>query len=296
MQKHITVLQSEAIEALAIKPNAIVVDATLGSGGHARTIIPKLLKAGTFIGIDADAEAISQAEEELTGKCTLHFVTDNFRNINSILDDRGIGNVDAILADLGWRMEQFSGNGKGFSFQIDEPLMMTFGNPSDYPFVASDILNKWKEKDIENVLMAYGEERYAYKIAKKIVEIRAKEPIMTTFQFVKVITSAVPSFYLHSKVHPATRSFQALRIAVNDELDALQEFIQHAVLRLNSHGRLAIISFQSLEDRIVKHSFRALMTANVGTVITKKPMCADKNEIQQNPRARSAKLRIFEKI
>ena len=296
MEKHTTVFLTEAVHALAITPRDIIVDATLGSAGHARAIVDALHKGGTFVGIDADYVAIDAAQECFKGaKATVHLQVGNFRNIDSILDALNIASVHGILADLGWRMEQFSGNGRGFSFQVDEPLHMTFGDPGTYPFTAHDIVNEWKEEDIKNVLTAYGEERYAYKIAKRIVAVRAIAPIATTFALVAVIKEAVPSFYLHGKIHPATRTFQALRIAVNDEFEALEHFIQKSIARLLPGGRLAIISFHSLEDRIVKHTFRAYAVGNQGTVITKKPITPSREELLSNPRARSAKLRIFEK-
>lgn len=294
---HITVLTEEAVDALAITHDATVVDATLGAGGHTRRIIEKLGTTGTLIGIDADQSAI----DALAGLAAEHrgvvtLTVGNFRNIDSILDGLSIQDVDAILADLGWRMEQFSGNGRGFSFRIDEPLIMTYGDPAQYSFVARDIVNEWAESDIANVLMGYGEERYARRIARAIIERRAKEPIMTTSALVDVIRSAVPGFYRNGKIHPATRTFQALRIAVNDEFDALETFIKKSILRLRSGGRLAIITFHSLEDRIVKHAFRSFAHDQGGIVITKKPITASKEELQVNPRARSAKLRVFEKI
>lgn len=296
MKTHITVLTKEAVDALAIKQNATVVDATVGTGGHTRHIISKLGKEGVCIGIDADPEAIQIAEQTLTGNATIYFRVGNFRNINSILDDIGIHEVNAVLGDLGWRTEQFGGNGKGFSFMVDEPLIMTYGDPESYQFVARDILNEWDEIDIAHVLTGYGEERFARKIARKIVEVRTRKPIMTTFDLVAVIKDAVPSFYHHHKIHFATRTFQALRIAVNDELKALESFIEQSILRLAPAGRLAIISFHSLEDRIVKHTFREYAHNGNGNVLTKKPITATSEELEKNPRARSAKLRIFEKI
>ena len=293
---HVSVLLEEAIEALAIQNSSIIVDATLGSSGHASQIVSKLGAKGTFIAIDADSEAIENGKKVLKdAKATTHLVVDNFRNIDSVLDLLHIENVDAILADLGWRMEQFSGNGRGFSFQIDEPLIMTFGEPSKYPFVARDILNDWEEEDIKNVLKGYGEERFAGRIARHIVEARSVKPFATTFELVHVIENAVPAFYRKGKIHSATRTFQALRIAVNDEFDALETFIKKSVALLTPKGRLAIITFHSTEDRIVKHLFKALAHDHVGSLVNKKPTVATREELKQNPRARSAKLRIFEK-
>lgn len=296
MQKHITVLTEEALDALAINESSIVVDATLGASGHAQKIVSRLGKNGIFIGIDADESAIQGAKELLSSAlCTTHLNVGNFRHIDSILDLLHIEKVDAILADLGWRMEQFSGNGRGFSFLVDEDLLMTFGDPKKYSFVARDILNEWTEEQITSIIRGYGEEKFAGRIARKIVEVREELPLKTTFDLVRVIEHAVPSWYLHGRLHPATRTFQALRIAVNDEFDALEECIKKSIALLNPHGRLAVISFHSLEDRIVKHLFKNLAHDQIGTVITKRPITASAEELAQNPRSRSAKLRIFEK-
>ncbi len=274
----------------------MVVDATLGSSGHAKRIIETLGSRGVFVGIDADQSAIANGTEVLSGSaCTLHLCNGNFRTIDSILEQLHIEHADAILADLGWRMEQFSGNGRGFSFQVDEPLLMTFGDPKDYVFTAHDIVNEWDEENIINILRGYGEERFAGRIARHIVEARAEKPIDTTFALVAIIEAAVPAFYKRARIHCATRTFQALRITVNDEFAALEDFIKKSVALLTPHGRLAIITFHSIEDRIVKHLFKNLAHDHIGIVHTKKPIVASPEELQANPRARSAKLRIFEK-
>ncbi len=296
MKSHKTVLTDEAIAALAINDSSVVVDATLGSSGHAKRIIETLGSRGVFVGIDADVTAITNGTEVLKGNaCTPHLCNGNFRTIDSILEQLHIEHADAILADLGWRMEQFSGNGKGFSFQVDEPLLMTFGDPKDYVFTARDIVNEWDEENIINILRGYGEERFAGRIARHIVEARAEKPIDTTFELVAIIEAAVPAFYKRARIHCATRTFQALRITVNDEFAALEDFIKKSVALLAPHGRLAIITFHSIEDRIVKHLFKTLAHDHIGIVHTKKPITASDAELQANPRARSAKLRIFEK-
>ena len=293
---HKTVLLDEAVEALAIKNSSIVADATLGACGHASRITEKLGAHGTFIGIDADSVAIAEGKKLLeVDTCTKHLVVGNFRSIDSIFEQLHIPKADAIVADLGWRMEQFSGNGKGFSFNVDEDLLMTFGDPKDYAFTARDILNEWKEEDIKNVLKGYGEENFSGRIARAIVEARDVQPIQTTFELVKIIKDVVPGFYRRGRIHCATRTFQALRIAVNDEFDALEDFIKKSIALLSPSGRLAIISFHSTEDRIVKHLFRNYAHDQQGIVLTKKPITATREELLQNPRARSAKLRIFEK-
>lgn len=293
---HISVLQQEALEALAIKDSSIIVDATLGSSGHAKEIVAKLGKKGTFIGIDADTLAIEKGKKELhNARCTTQLCVGNFRNIDETLRSLKIETVNGILADLGWRMDQFGGNGKGFSFQHDEELLMTFGDPETYPFVAKDILNEWKEEDIKNVLRGYGEEKFSGRIARHIVEQREIQPITRTAELVSIIENAVPAFYRRGKIHPATRTFQALRIAVNDEFDALETFIRKSVALLAPRGRFVIITFHSTEDRIVKHSFKNLVENQVGSLVTKKPIAPTREEVLRNPRSRSAKMRIFQK-
>lgn len=295
MKEHITVLKSEAVEALLLQPDSTVVDATLGSGGHTKEILKQLGDKGTLIAIDADKHAIAALEGKLEGDATVHLVNKNFKELDKVLATLNIPQVDAILADLGWRMEQFRGSGKGFSFTEDESLSMTYGDPKDYPFTAKDIVNEWEEESIANVLKGYGEERFAKRIARAITLARKEEEIRTSKQLADIIIAAVPKHYVSGKVHPATRSFQALRIAVNDELAALEIFIQRATAHLSPQGRLVIITFHSLEDRIVKHAFRLLAKDGIGEVLTKKPITPTDQELQDNPRARSAKLRIFQK-
>jgi len=295
MEQHITVMKEAAVEALGLNPSSVVVDATLGSAGHSLAILETLDQEGMLIALDADSTAVESAKEKLSGAAQIHLIVENFRNIGSALDTLEVEKVDAVLADLGWRMEQFSGSGKGFSFRIDEPLLMTYGDPKGYPFTARDIVNDWQQKDIANVLKGYGEEKFSGRIARTIVEAREVEEIKTSLQLAHIIESAVPSFYKLGKIHPATRTFQALRIAVNDELDALAQFINQSVPRLAQDGRLAIITFHSIEDRIVKRAFRQLAKDGEGDVLTKKPIVPTDEECAENPRARSAKLRIFQK-
>lgn len=292
---HKTVLLQEAVDGLNFDPEDIVVDATYGSGGHAREIIHRLNKHGVYIGIDADETAFAGTTLTTT-EATVHLVNDNFKNIKEILRSLHIEKVDAILADLGWRMEQFTDSGKGFSFNVDEPLHMTFGNPKQYPFTAHDIVNDWEEETLANIFYGYAEERYSRRIAKAIVEARKQEIISSTKELVKIIEDAVPKSYRFKRTHPATKAFQALRIAVNDELQVLESFITDALLKLEIGGRLAIITFHSIEDRIVKQSFRSLAQAEQAKLINKKPISSSAEEMSANPRSRSAKLRIIEKI
>lgn len=294
--QHITVLQHEAVEALALTPASVVVDATLGAAGHARLILRELGTASTFVGLDADATAVTAAAGSLQAPGTMHLVHTNFAQLTVTLDDLGVGSVDAILADLGWRTDQFTEAGRGFSFNDETALLMTYGDPGAYAFTAADIVNEWDEGDIANVLFAYGEEHYSRRIAKAIVEARQRAPITTGAALAAVIAAAVPGHYRRGRTHPATKSFQALRIAVNDEFDVLASFIAQAFTRLRSGGRLAIISFHSLEDRIVKLAFKAYTHDHQGVLVSKKPFTASEAELQSNPRARSAKLRVIEKV
>jgi 16S rRNA (cytosine1402-N4)-methyltransferase len=294
--QHITVLQTEAVQALALTPASVVVDATLGAGGHAREILTKLGSAGTYIGFDADAQAVEAGKQELQGSATIHLVTRNFRELPSVLTELGIEQVDAVLADLGWRTDQFTEIGRGFSFNDEAGLEMTYGQAREYSFTAADIVNDWDEGDIANVLYGYGEERYSRRIAAAIVEARAKGRITTGKQLADIIAYALPAAAKRGKTNPATKSFQGLRIAVNDEFEALEHFIAAAFAALAPGGRLAIISFHSLEDRIVKLAFRNYTHDQKGVLVTKKPITPSPEEVKSNPRSRSAKLRIIQKL
>lgn len=295
--KHITVLKEETVSALALTEDAVVVDCTLGSGGHAAEMLKHLGENGRLIGIDADATAIKTLMP-LAADPRVTLMVGNFRAIGQLLADAHTGQVDAIVADLGWRMEQFSGESglpRGFSFTREEPLRMTFGSPESYAFTAYDIVNDWREEDIANVIYAYGEERHSRRIARKIVETRAQRPIETSTQLAAIIAEAMPKIP-GKKTHPVTKTFQALRIAVNDELDALRELILEGFECLKPHGRMAIITFHSLEDRIVKETFRTFARDHMAVLVNKKPITAQKEAIAENPRARSAKLRIIKKL
>lgn len=289
---HDTVLLQEAVDALDITPGDTVVDATFGAGGHAAKILDALGPDGRYVGIDVDATALQHPVGD-DPKATL--VKGNFRDIETILETNGIASPDGILADLGWRMDQFEGGEKGFSFRHDEPLLMTLGNHEDYSFTASDIVNEWDEETIANIVYGYGEDRFARRIASRITAERTTNPITTSVQLADIVSAAVPAVARRGKTHPATKTFQALRIAVNEELQVLETFIESAIDALSDDGRLAIISFHSLEDRIVKHAFRAAANASRGMIETKKPITPSEEELLENKRARSAKLRIFTK-
>lgn len=297
--KHITVLKDASIQQLNLKQGSVVVDCTLGSGGHARAILEAIGSTGTLIAFDADPAAIAAGQAlKRESKSTVHLINKNFRSLAAVLDELNIEHVDGILADLGWRTEQFAsteGEPRGFSFSADEPLHMTFGNPSQYSFTASDIVNDWDEEDIANVIFGYGEDRASRRIAKAIVTARATARIETAKALADIIEAAVPQKG-YQKIHPATKAFQALRIAVNDEFDALGELLHQSMAALAPHGRLAVISFHSLEDRIVKHTFRDFVHDHIGILVHKKPITASPEELSMNPRARSAKLRTIEKL
>ena len=292
--KHTTVLLHEAVEALALQPHSVVVDATLGSGGHSALIASQLSKDGTLIALDADQTAI-QAVGDIKSAGTVHLVHSNFSHLGEQLKKLGIAQVDAVLADLGWRMEQFTDTEKGFSFHDAAGLAMTYGQPDDYPFTAADIVNQWAAEDIANVLYGYGEERYSRRIAAAIVAARKQSPITNAMALAEIISQAVPAGYRRGRIHPATKSFQGLRIAVNDELTVLDAFITESFMALSAGGRLAIISFHSVEDRIVKQRFRSLVAADKASLVVKRPITASTEEIKNNPRSRSAKLRILQK-
>lgn len=294
---HITVLKKEAVQLLSLRANSVVIDATYGAGGHAQEICAVLKPAGTYIGIDADKTALEDSflHKQKTGP-KYHLVNDNFANLSTILSSLHIEKVDAVLADLGWRTDQFQSGGKGFSFSSDDPLHMTYGNNEAYLFNAHDIINSWAEEDIANVIYGYGEERYSRRIAKAIVTARKVKKIATAIELAKVVADSVPASYRNGKTHPATKTFQALRIAVNDELKVLETLLETAPKLLSKQGVLAIISFHSLEDRQVKLAFRELVKTGNYELINKKPIVATREELMENPRARSAKLRAIQKI
>lgn len=289
---HVPVLTREVLEFLHPQRGEIYVDGTIGNGGHAKVIGERLGKSGHLIGIDEDTSALETAERNLSElECDVHLIHGNARNIPSILHRLGIERVDTILLDLGLRSDQIDSSGRGFTFKKDEPLLMTF-NPENSDLTARQIVNEWDKENIEAILSGYGEERYASRIADAIVSFREESPIETTTQLQEIISEAVPSRYRHGRINPATRTFQALRIAVNDEIEALREALQGGWEKLDSEGRFAVISFHSLEDRIVKHFFKQNENANV---LTKKPIQPNTDEIENNPRSRSAKLRVAQK-
>ena len=306
---HVSVLLEECIEGLAIKPEGTYVDGTLGGAGHSSRIAA-LLTTGRHIGIDRDPIALKAAGERLKpyeDRVTL--VHSNFCEIASVLDDLNIDGVDGILLDLGVSSPQLDDGGRGFSYMVDAPLDMRMNNEDSLS--AYDVVNSWSFEELKKILYEYGEERYAPRIASAICAKREEKPIETTLELVDIIRGAMPAAALREKQHPAKRSFQAIRIAVNDELNSVAKVMEDAIPRLNKGGRLAVITFHSLEDRIVKN---AMASAAKGCtcppnfpvcvcgkkpqvkIITRKPIVSGDEELERNPRARSAKLRICEKI
>lgn len=277
---HVSVMTDEAVAALAPQKGEIVVDATYGRGGHSAAL--KAAAKIKLLSIDADPAA---------GKGVIE---GNFGDLADILASLRIPQVDKVLFDLGWNMTQLSA-GRGFSFMYDEPLNMSYGAAPRSGFTAAEALNEWSEKTLADVLFGYGEERYARRIARRVVERRAEKPFETTFELVEVIRDAVPAAYRRGRLHPATKTFQALRLAVNDELGVLQQGLAAAWQALACNGRIAVITFHSVEDRLVKRAFAALVKEKEGKLVYKKPLTASSAEIKNNPASRSAKLRVIEK-
>ena len=293
--KHVPVLLHEVLEGLAIEKGDVVLDGTLGGGGYAEAICSALGEAGTLVGFDQDAEAIVRTQKRIPENlCTVHLFEASFTELDQALRRLGIGAVDGIVFDLGLSSDQLEASGRGFTFQnMDEPLLMTFdSHPGEHTMTARDIVNDWDEPDIANVLYGYGEERFARRIAQRIVEARRVEPIETVGDLVAVVARSVPK---RGKTHPATKTFQALRMAVNDEVDSLETGLKQGWKHLGSGGRLCVVSFHSIEDRIVKRFMKARAAEELGSVLTKKPVTPSNEEVKGNPRSRSAKLRIIEK-
>lgn len=306
---HISVLLNECIDNLNIRPDGIYVDGTMGGGGHSLEIA-KRLTTGRLICIDQDPNAHEAAGKRLAEyKDRITFVRDNFGNIANILDSLGIEKIDGMLLDIGVSSHQLDEAERGFSYQQDAPLDMRM-NP-DRPFSAYDVVNGYDEDELDRVIFTYGEERWARRIAQFIVKEREAKPIETTGELVDIIKKAVPKGARKDGPHPAKRTFQAIRIEVNGELEVLQRAIDDVAARLAGGGRLCIITFHSLEDRIVKEAFRKQENPCIcppqfpvcvcgkkplGRVITRKPILPSKEELEENPRSRSAKLRVLEGV
>lgn len=292
---HLPVLQKEVLEYLDPKPNQNFIDCTIGEGGHSLAILEKTSPNGKVLGIDQDQEQIENCRARMANfKKRLILVCDNFANLKEIVKKKNFGNVSGILFDLGmssWHLEK---SGRGFSFLKNEPLDMRYNLQN--PLTAEKILNEWSIGEIEKILKIYSQEKFAKKIAKKIGEIRKIKKIKSTFQLVEIIKKVIPRRYQRKKIHPATKTFQALRIATNNELENLEKVLPQALEVLKKGGRLVIISFHSLEDRIVKKFFKEEFKKGCLKILTKKPISPTKEEILFNPHSRSAKLRASIKI
>ncbi len=308
--QHKSVLLQECIDALNIRPDGIYLDGTLGGAGHSSQIARRLTEGGRLIGVDRDRTALAAAKERLApyaDRVTL--VHSNFAEIDAILDSLGIPAVDGMLFDLGVSSPQLDDASRGFSYMADAPLDMRMDK--DDALTAGEVVNTWPQGELRRILYDYGEERYAPQIAAAICRAREKAPVETTLELVDIIRSAMPAQALREKQHPAKRSFQAIRIAVNDELGAVSRMMQAAVGRLNPGGRLAVITFHSLEDRIVKSEMQQAARGctcppefpvcvcgkkPLVKLVTRKPIVSGPAELEGNPRARSAKLRVAEKL
>jgi len=296
---HVPVLLKEIIEHLDIKESDIVLDGTINGGGHSEVFCKKLGKEGLLIGIDQDTTALARARERLSGcVCTISLRQENFRNLDKVLLELGVEKIDKALFDLGLSSDQLEASGRGFSFLRDEPLLMTFNpDPKETDITAKEIVNSWEEESIADIIYGYGEERFARRIARRIVEARKENPIETTTDLVEIIEKSIPArFRIGRKTHCATKTFQALRTAVNDEIRSAREGIEKAIEHLNKGGRVAVITFHSIEDRMVKMLFKEKEAEEICIILTKKPITPSEEEVKNNPRARSAKLRIVEKI
>ena len=294
---HIPALLKESTEFLNPKSGDVILDATINGGGHSEEILKMIGEKGRLIGIDRDGEVLDKLKEKWKDRKNVLLARDNFRNLDKVLESLKIKKINGALFDIGISSSQIDESGRGFSFQKDEPLLMTMKAEIEQgDLTAKEIVNNWSEKDLADVIWKYGEERFSRRIAQNIARRREVKEIETTLELVDAIRESVPSFYRNSrKINCATRTFQALRIAVNDELGALKEGVEKAWGFLREGGRLAVISFHSLEDRIVKNYFKELAAKNEGKILTKKPVIPSEEEVKNNPRSRSAKLRAIEK-
>lgn len=309
---HVTVLLNEAVENLNIKPDGVYVDCTLGGGGHTQKILSQLNEKGRLFSFDQDQTAIEYNQKKLdkelqSGKLTL--VKDNFRNIKNCLNNRGISKIDGVVYDLGVSSPQFDVAQRGFSYKLEAPLDMRMDQSQS--LTAKEIVNEWSFNDLVRIFSRYGEEKFSKSIARKIEQQRQQKSIDTTTELVEIIKSGIPARARRTGGHPAKRVFQALRIAVNDELGALEDSLEQALAMLNVEGRVSVITFQSLEDRLVKNMFKektslpdlpqGLPVIPEGMdvdfrLVNRKPILPSEDEIEKNHRAHSAKLRVIERI
>ncbi|MEK7238044.1 MAG: 16S rRNA (cytosine(1402)-N(4))-methyltransferase RsmH [Nitrospirota bacterium] len=287
---HVPVMLEEVLRMLKVKKSGVYIDGTVGLGGHAEGILKSVEGGCTLIGIDKDEEALKIAKERLKG-FDVHLIRDRFSNMDAVISNLGYREAEGILLDLGVSTLQLKSEGRGFSFLKDEPLDMRMDNRQT--LTALRIINGYTEKDLAHILWQYGEERFSRKIARAIVNAREQKPIRTCRELSQIIEKAIGR---KGRIHPATKTFQALRIEVNKELAELSMAINTGINILKSGGRFCVLSYHSLEDRIVKHSFKELARKGMVSIITKKPLIPEKDEQRLNPSSRSAKLRAVEKL
>ena len=306
---HVSVLLNECIENLNIKPDGIYVDGTMGGAGHSLEIVKKLSEKGMLIGIDRDEEALTVAKERLKEFNNVKYVHDNHDNIDEIIKNLNLKGVDGILLDLGVSSYQIDEKTRGFTYMNDGPLDMRMDKSQE--LTAEYIVNNYKEQELARIIFEYGEEKFSRKIAKNICEYRSNKKIETTSELVKIIEKSIPGKFREKNSHPAKRTFQAIRIEVNNEIEPLYNTVKNSINALNSKGRLCVITFHSLEDRMVKKAYVdaegkctcpkdlpycVCGNVSLGKIINKKPILPTEKEMQENSRSRSAKLRVFEKI
>ena len=306
---HVSVLLNECIENLNIKPDGIYVDGTMGGAGHSLEIVKKLSPKGTLIGIDRDEEALAVAKERLKDFSNVKYVHDNHDNIDEIIKNLNLKGVDGILLDLGVSSYQIDEKTRGFTYMNDGPLDMRMDKSQE--LTAEYIVNNYKEQELARIIFEYGEEKFSRKIAKNICEYRSNKKIETTSELVKIIEKSIPGKFREKNSHPAKRTFQAIRIEVNNEIEPLYNTVKNSINALNSKGRLCVITFHSLEDRMVKKAYVdaegkctcpkdlpycVCGNVSLGKIINKKPILPTEKEMKENSRSRSAKLRVFEKI
>lgn len=295
MPEHIPVMLNEAIDFLNPKPGGVYIDATLGLGGHAAEILGRIGTEGRLIGVDRDAQSLEKAKERLLpweGQCS--FAHRNYLQLDSVIKELKINGVDGILMDLGISSFQLEDSSRGFSLQANGPLDMRMNQEEEV--TAFDVVNSYSEEKLVAIFQEFGEERYAKRIVRNLIAQRDEQPIETTKQLAEIIIQSAPWQAGKVRIHPATRVFQAIRIAVNKELESLQEALNKSVGLLNPGGRIVVIAFHSLEDRIVKNSFREFANQDKVRLLTKKPLRPSAEEVEFNGRARSARLRAVERI
>lgn len=294
---HTPVMLKEVLDYLNLRAGLTIVDATVGTGGHSLAILERLGSEGRLIGIDRDEESLNIARERLKDFSeNMEFVYGNFSDIDNILKDLNVDHIDGILFDLGISSFQLQNAERGFSFQSEGPLDMRLDRSSYIS--AYDLLNNLNEEEISNLLWTFGQERWHNRIAHILVKERERHPISTTLELSKIIINAIPDRYkrYHYRIHPATRTFQAVRIAVNRELESLEQALTKSIGLLRSSARIIVISFHSLEDRVVKLTFRKFASLGLIRIITPKPLTPTQSEIEENPRSRSAKLRVAQRL